>query len=114
MEMTKIRVYGKPGCHQCDECKRKLAQMELPFEFIDVTDWDKRIDGWRDRREESVDFLAAYHMYFPMPLPLVRFGNEDYTNYTGAMKRAKQLVQARRQALTPIASTVIESELAVA
>jgi len=87
--------------------------MELPYEFVDVTDWEKRIDGWRDNKQETVDFLTAYYFYYPMPLPLVRFGNEDYTNYTGAMKRAKQLVQARR---TPIQvqPSVEQAELAVA
>jgi len=92
---TRIRVYGKVGCQMCDAAKAKLDMLVLEYEFIDSEKLKlhELHDGWRD--DESVDFTAAYEMYFPNSLPLIRFGEGEFLCYTEAMKEAKQLVAKR-------------------
>ena len=33
----KIVLYGKPGCHLCDDARAVLARVGAPFEEIDIT-----------------------------------------------------------------------------
>lgn len=32
-----VQVYGKPGCQGCKATVKKLEQLELPFEYADIT-----------------------------------------------------------------------------
>ena len=36
--MTRVTLYGKPGCHLCDEARAVVAEVrrERPFELIEV------------------------------------------------------------------------------
>jgi glutaredoxin len=34
---VKIVLYGKPGCHLCDDARAVLARVGAPFEEIDIT-----------------------------------------------------------------------------
>lgn len=98
---TRIRLYGKPGCGQCDKAKEKLKSLGLAWEFVDVTDWmiSKGSDTWRTKRSDTVDFLAAYNLYYPMPLPLFRFNDDDYLGYTDGLKKAKEVAKAAKPQL---------------
>ncbi|CAA9482881.1 MAG: Glutaredoxin-like domain-containing protein PA3033 [uncultured Solirubrobacteraceae bacterium] len=33
----KIVIYGKPGCHLCDDARAVLERVGAPFEEIDIT-----------------------------------------------------------------------------
>jgi glutaredoxin-related protein len=88
---TRIRLYGKSGCKQCDMAKDKLKRMGLNWEFIDVSEWMDYSDDWRERPDETVSFQTAYNFYYPMPLPLFRFDNSDYSGYSDGLAKAKNL-----------------------
>ena len=94
----RIRLYGKSGCEQCDRAKDKLKRMNLKWEFVDVSTWLEPTDGWRNRLDETVNFRAAYDYYYPMPLPLMRFGDEGYLGYTDGLARAKKVSRAAKAA----------------
>ncbi len=32
-----IAIYGKPGCHLCDDARAVLERVGVPFEEIDIT-----------------------------------------------------------------------------
>lgn len=98
MQGTRIRLYGKQGCEQCDRAKDKLRRMGLSWEFVDVGSWLEYRDEWRDRYEETVEFMAAYSLYYPMPLPLFRFNDDEYLGYASGLKQAK--VVSREMAVT--------------
>ena len=65
----KIVIYGKPGCHLCDDARAVLERVGAPFEEIDITTDDAlhaayleripviTIDG-RERFEFFVDEAA--------------------------------------------------------
>ena len=41
-EPVTVKVYGKiKGCVQCDATKRYLTKLDIPFDFIDVTEDEK-------------------------------------------------------------------------
>lgn len=93
---TRIRVYGKVGCKMCDAAKDKLELLDLEYEFIDseLLKLHEHHDGWRN--DDSVAFTAAYEMYFPQSLPLIRFDDGEFLCYTEAMKVAKQLTRPKQ------------------
>lgn len=93
---ARIRLYGKPKCEQCEKAKDKLRQMGLAYEFIDVSNWANDIEGWRANKKERVNFSAAYALYYPMPLPLFRFDDNDFINYTAGLKQAKEVMRAMK------------------
>lgn len=95
---VRIRLYGKPGCDQCDKAKDKLKRMGLSFQFIDVSGWMEYADDWRSRRDETVQFHVAYSFYYPMPLPLLRFDDGDYLGYADGLARAKQVFRVMEAA----------------
>jgi len=33
---VKVVLYGKPGCHLCDDARRVLERVDTPFEEIDI------------------------------------------------------------------------------
>jgi glutaredoxin len=34
---VKIVIYGKPGCHRCDDARAVLVRVGAPFEELDIT-----------------------------------------------------------------------------
>lgn len=97
MQDTRIRLYGKKDCEQCERAKDKLRRMGLSWEFIDVSSWFVPQNDWRDRYEETVEFMAAYSLYYPMPLPLFRFDDDEYLGYAEGLKQAKIVSRALRE-----------------
>ena len=94
-QSVRIRLYGKPDCEQCNKAKTKLRSMGLVWDFVDVSTWLDYADDWRERVEETVSFHAAYDFYYPMPLPLFRFNDDDYLGYADGLKTAKSVSRAR-------------------
>lgn len=106
---VRIRLYGKPGCKQCDFAKEKLRKMKLRWEFVDVSEWMDYSDDWRSRLDETVQFQAAYSFYYPMPLPLFRFDDEDYLGYSDGLRRAKDVAKSMKEVEAEPAAPVLEA-----
>lgn len=34
-----ITLYGKPNCPKCEAAKKKLVLMQIPFDFVDVSEY---------------------------------------------------------------------------
>lgn len=96
----RIRVYGKPGCGMCEKAKEKLEYMELPYEFVDATPMIEAAakgDNPNWRNDDSVTIMAAYQLYYT--LPLIRFADEDPVDYPEAMRRCREIEKARKPAV---------------
>lgn len=65
--MTKITVYSKPACVQCDATKKDLKKRGLEFEVIDVTEDDAALE-----KVKSMGFLGA---------PVVIAGDQSWAGY---------------------------------
>jgi len=84
-----VVMYGKKGCDRCDRAKEKLVRMGVAYEYVDATEMMEPHDGWRDN--ESVELLAAYYLYYS--LPLFRFDDEPIVDYSAAMAKCKRLAR---------------------
>ncbi len=82
-----IEVYSKEGCKMCGKAKEKLDLMGLEYRNHELNPFIDLHDGWRE--DGSVEILAAYAS-IDNRLPVIRI-DEDFHDYSGAMKRLKAL-----------------------
>lgn len=66
--MVEVTVYGKPGCHQCRATARKLNQLDVPYEYADVTA--------EQRHYDAVKFLGYSQ------LPVVLAGDIHWSGFS--------------------------------
>lgn len=69
--MSKITVFTKPACVQCNATYRKLTQLGIPFESVDVS-----VDEAALNKIKDLGYLAA-------PVVLVNEGGEDEQHWSG-------------------------------
>jgi len=46
---ARLALYGKPGCHLCDDARTILARVGEPFEEIDITTDDRLHAAYLER-----------------------------------------------------------------
>ncbi len=66
--MSKVIVYSKPNCPNCEHVKWGLSAQEVPYEVreIEVTDKTEAVDAERNLREFiSYGYMAAPVTVFP-------------------------------------------------
>lgn len=65
--MTRVTLYGKPGCHLCDDARAVVAAVraERPFEL----------------REVDVTLDARLHARYGERIPVLAIGDEEVFDY---------------------------------
>jgi glutaredoxin len=65
--VTRVTLYGKPGCHLCDEARQAIQAVreERPFEL----------------REVDVSLDPALHRRYGERIPVVELGGEELFEY---------------------------------
>jgi glutaredoxin len=86
--VTQVVVYGKPKCKLCEDCKKKLDIMGVPYAFRNIEDAAQLHEGWRD--DGTVD-LVAMHSLINEHVPMVVVNGNKPFDYPGAMKFFKAL-----------------------
>jgi glutaredoxin len=65
--MTRVTIYGKPGCHLCDEARAVVAEVrrERPFDLIEV----------------DITFDAGINRRYAERIPVVEVNGEEAFEY---------------------------------
>jgi glutaredoxin len=65
--VTRVTLYGKPGCHLCDEARQAIQAVreERPFELLEV----------------DVSLDPALHRRYGERIPVVELGGEELFEY---------------------------------
>ena len=64
--MTRITLYGRPGCHLCDDARTVLDRVGEPYEEVDIESDDDLLRRYLERipvvvvdGEERFDFFVG-------------------------------------------------------
>jgi hypothetical protein len=65
--MTRVTLYGKPGCHLCDEARAVVAEVrhERPFDLIEV----------------DITFDAGVNRRYAERIPVLEVNGEEVFEY---------------------------------
>ena len=76
--MTIVTLYGKPGCHLCDEARAVVAgvRRERPFEL----------------REVDVTADASLHARYGERIPVVKVGDREAFEYVVEPEELRRLL----------------------
>lgn len=47
--MTRITLYGRPGCHLCDDAREVLLRLGAPFDEVDIETDDELFKRYLER-----------------------------------------------------------------
>ncbi|MDQ3740740.1 MAG: glutaredoxin family protein [Actinomycetota bacterium] len=47
--MTRLTLYGRPGCHLCDDAREVLRELGEPFDEIDIESDDELFKRYLER-----------------------------------------------------------------
>ena len=63
--MTRLTLYGRPGCHLCDEARQALDRVGEPYDEVDIERDDELLKRYLERipvvaldGEELFDFFV--------------------------------------------------------
>ena len=62
--MTRITLYGRPGCHLCDDARAVLERVGQPFEEVDIETDDELFKRYLERIPVvAVDGVEAFDFF---------------------------------------------------
>lgn len=78
--MTKVTVYTKNGCPQCDMTKRVLDGEGIEYEMINVEEIDVKTGEKTDKAEQAYTYVVDVLELRSMPVVIVE-GQEPFTGF---------------------------------
>lgn len=48
-QVTRLTLYGRPGCHLCDDAREVLRELGVPFDEIDIESDDELFKRYLER-----------------------------------------------------------------
>jgi hypothetical protein len=53
-----ITIFGKSGCKKCESAMKKMALLEIKFDYVDLTDFDswRKYDNGLSAREGMAEY----------------------------------------------------------
>ena len=62
--MTRLTLYGRPGCHLCDEARHVLERVGEPFAEVDIEEDDELFKRYLERIPVvAVDGVDAFDFF---------------------------------------------------
>ena len=62
--MRRITLYGRPGCHLCDDARDVLVRVGEPFEEVDIDGDDELLKRYLERIPVvAVDGVDAFDLF---------------------------------------------------
>ena len=62
--MTRVVLYGRPGCHLCDDAREVLVRVGEPFDEVDIESDDELLKRYLERIPVvTVDGEEAFDLF---------------------------------------------------
>ncbi len=62
--MTRLTLYGRPGCHLCDDARDVLLRVGAPFDEVDIETDDELFKRYLERIPVvAIDGVDAFELF---------------------------------------------------